>query len=66
VLALTGIAKLLRAHLGTIYTMEGFDEKWDELMGISGRVLGAGRKNVAIAAAQLLTSVLQVRGGGRA
>jgi hypothetical protein len=61
VLALTGIGKLLRAHLPTVYAMEGFEDKWDELMGITGRVLATGRKNVAVAAAQLLTSVLQVR-----
>lgn len=61
VLAFTGLSKVLRAHLPTVYTMEGFEEKWDELMTIAGKVLAAGRRSVAVAAAQLLTSVLQVR-----
>jgi len=61
VLAFTGISKLFRAHLHAVYTMDGFEEKWDELMGIGGKVLATGRKSVAVAAAQLLTGILQVR-----
>jgi hypothetical protein len=61
-LAFTGISKVLRAHLPTVYAMDGFEAQWDELMSIAGRVLASGRRSVAVAAAQLLTSVLQVRG----
>ncbi|KIY99682.1 hypothetical protein MNEG_8276 [Monoraphidium neglectum] len=39
--------------------MDGFEAQWDELMSIAGRVLASGRRSVAVAAAQLLTSVLQ-------
>jgi hypothetical protein len=62
VLAFTGLSKVLRAHLHTVYVMDGFESKWDDVMTIAGKVLAMGRKNVAVAAAQLLTSVLQVRG----
>lgn len=66
VLALTGLAKVLRAHLPAIAGLDGFDDKWDELAGIAGKVLAAGRKNVAVAAAQFLTGVLQARVCARA
>lgn len=63
VLALNGIAKVLRSHMGSMLVMEGFDDKWNGLMDICAKVLAHGRKNVAVAAAQLLTGVLLVSYG---
>lgn len=59
-LALNGLGKVLKAHMATVLTLPGFDEKWDEVCAIAARVLCCGRKAVAVAAAQLLTGFLQV------
>jgi hypothetical protein len=64
VLALNGLGKVLRSNLASILAMAGFAEKWDELMTICTKALTSGRKAVAVAAAQLVTGVLQVRGRG--
>jgi hypothetical protein len=61
VLAFNGLAKVLRAHMATAAALPGFDDKWDEVCRIVAHALGCGRRSVAVAAAQLLTSVLQVR-----
>jgi hypothetical protein len=63
VLALNGLGKVLKANMATVLGMPGFDEKWDEICGITAKMLGCGRRSVAVAAAQLLTSYLQVIGG---
>lgn len=60
VLALNGLGKVLRSNLASILAMAGFAEKWDELMTICTKALTSGRKAVAVAAAQLVTGVLQV------
>lgn len=60
VLALNGLGKVLKANMGTVVAMQGFDDKWDEMCSISAKMLSSGRKSVAIAAAQLLTGFLQV------
>ncbi|WIA43332.1 hypothetical protein OEZ86_009826 [Tetradesmus obliquus] len=63
VLALNGLGKVLKAHMATVLTLPGFDEKWDEVCAIAARVLCCGRKAVAVAAAQLLTGFLQLLTG---
>ena len=60
VLALNGMSKVLRVHLTGMMQMQGFADKWDELMSICSKVLTSGRKTVGVAAAQLVTGVLQV------
>eukprot|EP00775_Hariotina_reticulata_P011566 gene11566-11710_t len=59
VLALNGLGKVLKANMATVLGMPGFDEKWDEICGITAKMLGCGRRSVAVAAAQLLTGYLQ-------
>lgn len=59
VLTFAGLGKLLRAHLPAFAALDGFDAKFDELATTAAKVLAAGRRGVAVAAAQLLTGVLQ-------
>jgi hypothetical protein len=61
VLAFNGLCKVLRAHMTTVLAIPGINDKWDETCKIASQALMSGRKSVAIAAAQLLTGVLQVR-----
>jgi hypothetical protein len=63
VVALTGMTKLLKAHLPAIATMDGVESGWDELMVVTESSLAGGRKEVALAALGLLGSVLGAHGG---
>lgn len=54
------MGKVLRANLGSLVPLQGFQDKWGELCTTASRALSCGRRSVAIAAAQLLTGVLQV------
>lgn len=64
VLALNGLTKVLRAHMASMLATDGWEGKWDDLMGTVAAVLSGGRRAPAVAAAQMLTGVLQVRFGG--
>lgn len=63
VVALTGMTKLLKAHLPAIATMDGVESGWDELMVVTESSLAGGRKEVAMAALGLLGTVLGAHGG---
>jgi hypothetical protein len=65
VLAFNGLAKVLKANLATAMALPGFNDKWDDVCRIAARSLGCGRRSVAVAAAQLLTGILQVSGNAR-
>lgn len=62
VVALGGMARLLRAHLPAIAAMEGMEGGWDELMIVIESSLAGGRKEVAVSAVQFLSSVLLAHG----
>lgn len=62
VVAVGGMARLLRAHLPAIAAMEGMEAGWDELMIVAESSLAGGRKEVALAAVGLLGSVLGAHG----
>lgn len=63
VVAVGGMARLLRAHLPAIAIMEGMETGWEELMVVAEGSLAGGRKEVALAAIGLLGSVLGAHGG---
>jgi hypothetical protein len=63
VVAVGGMARLLRAHLPAIAAMEGMEAGWDELMIVAESSLAGGRKEVAVAAVGLLGGVLGAHGG---
>lgn len=63
VVAVGGMARLLRAHLPAIAAMEGMEAGWDELMIVAESSLAGGRKEVAMAAVGLLGGVLGAHGG---
>jgi len=63
VVAVGGMARLLRAHLPAIAGMEGMSAGWEELMMVVEGSLAGGRKEVALAAISLLGGVIGVHGG---
>lgn len=61
VLALSGMGRLLRAHLRVLLAvLPRFDEGWEELMLVVESSMAGGRHETAVAAVSLLTAVLQV------
>lgn len=60
VFALGGMAKILRAHLGRLLRMAAFAPGWEELMGVVESSLAGGRKEIALAALEVITTVLKV------
>ncbi|KAK9810126.1 hypothetical protein WJX72_005196 [[Myrmecia] bisecta] len=65
VLALSGMARLLRAHLPILLPMAAFPQGWEELMVVVESSMAGGRKETALAAIGLLTTVLQAHGNTR-
>ncbi|KDD72064.1 hypothetical protein H632_c3928p0, partial [Helicosporidium sp. ATCC 50920] len=63
VVALNGMARLLRAHFPAILATRGVGGAWEELMVVVEGSLAGGRKEVAMAAVSFLASVLQIRRG---
>lgn len=61
VLALSGMGRLLRAHLRALQAaLPAFDEGWEELMVVVESSMAGGRHETATAAVTLLTAVLTV------
>jgi hypothetical protein len=64
VIALGGMARLLRAHLPTVASLgaKSIGAGWDELMMVAESGMAGGRKEVALAAIALLGAVLSAHG----
>ncbi|KAL4423762.1 hypothetical protein ABPG75_001063 [Micractinium tetrahymenae] len=62
VIALGGMARLLRAHLPAIVGMDRVAAGWEEMMVVVESSMAGGRKEVALAAITLLSAVLQAHG----
>ena len=64
VMALTGMARLLRAHLPTVAALgaKSIEAGWDELMVVAESGMAGGRKEVALAAIALLGAVMGTHG----
>jgi len=64
VIALGGMARLLRAHLPTVASLgaKSIGAGWDELMVVAESSMAGGRKEVALAAIALLGAVLSAHG----
>eukprot|EP00889_Picochlorum_renovo_P001217 jgi/Picre1/28247/NNA_003653.t1 len=55
VVCLAGMTRLIRSHLGIMSQLEGFEEGWSELMVVVESSLAGGRKEVALAAMNLIS-----------
>lgn len=62
VIALGGMARLLRGHLPAIVGMDRVAAGWEEMMVVVESSMAGGRKEVALAAITLLSAVLQAHG----
>lgn len=61
VLALSGTSKVLRAHLPQVAPLPGMDAGWQELMMVVESSVAGGRKETALAAIGMVSTVLLVR-----
>ncbi|BDA41918.1 Protein MON2 homolog [Coccomyxa sp. Obi] len=66
VLALGGMARILRAHLPILVPMPGFSQGWEELMLVVESAMAGARKEVALAAIGVITTVVGAHGAGPA
>lgn len=66
VLALSGMGRLLRAHLPLLVPMQAFPQGWEELMLVVESSMAGGRKEVALAAIAVITTVMQAHGTTKA
>ncbi|KAK9868608.1 hypothetical protein WJX84_001848 [Apatococcus fuscideae] len=65
VLALAGMARLLKSHLPLLLTFPAFAEGWEDLMKIVESSMASGRKETAMAAIAIIASTVQAHGSSR-
>lgn len=63
VLCLNGMGRLLRSHLGVLSGLEGFEQRWDALMGFVEHSVLAGSREVGCAAVTSFVAVLSAHAG---